>query len=131
MGGRGTFASGKSVAYTYETVGKIEGVKVLQPIDKKVSLKLPEESHSKNNNYILLDKEGVFHQYREYNDKHEITIEIGYHHEPKLGQGDVLHVHLYNVPGIDNRKEAQKFIIGPGDTIYEKYKKYFKGVNLK
>ena len=29
MGGRGTFASGKSVAYTYETVGKIENVKIL------------------------------------------------------------------------------------------------------
>ena len=28
MGGRGTFAAGKNVAYTYETVDKIEGVKV-------------------------------------------------------------------------------------------------------
>jgi hypothetical protein len=30
MGGRGTYAAGNNVPYTYETVGKIEGVKVLQ-----------------------------------------------------------------------------------------------------
>ena len=29
MGGRGTFAAGKNVAYTYETVGFIDGVKIL------------------------------------------------------------------------------------------------------
>lgn len=33
MGGRGTYAMGKSVAYQYKTVTKIGGVKVLQPID--------------------------------------------------------------------------------------------------
>lgn len=46
MGGRGTFASGNNVAYTYETVGKIAGVKIIRPIDRTKSLKLPEESHS-------------------------------------------------------------------------------------
>ena len=30
MGGRGTFAAGNNVAYTYETVGKIEGIKVME-----------------------------------------------------------------------------------------------------
>ena len=35
MGGRGTFAAGKNVAYTYETVGKIEGVKVLETKKEK------------------------------------------------------------------------------------------------
>ena len=33
MGGRGTFASGNHVGYTYETVGMIEGVKVLQGLN--------------------------------------------------------------------------------------------------
>ena len=33
MGGRGTFAAGNPVPYTFETVDKIDGVKVLQPID--------------------------------------------------------------------------------------------------
>ena len=42
MGGRGTFAAGKNVAYTYETVGKIEGVKVLEKTNKNASGGLPE-----------------------------------------------------------------------------------------
>ena len=44
MGGRGTFAAGKTVAYTYQTVDKIEGVKVLVGMNGKHSL--PEEAHS-------------------------------------------------------------------------------------
>ena len=32
MGGRGTFASGNNVAYSYETVGKYEGDKILKGI---------------------------------------------------------------------------------------------------
>ena len=32
MGGRGTFAAGKQVAYTYETVGKVDGVKIINPV---------------------------------------------------------------------------------------------------
>lgn len=30
MGGKGTFAVGNNVGYTYKTVGKIEGVKILK-----------------------------------------------------------------------------------------------------
>ena len=37
MGGRGRFAAGKQVAYTYETVGKVDGVKIINPIDKSKS----------------------------------------------------------------------------------------------
>jgi len=58
MGGRGTFASGNSGAYTYETVGFIEGVKVLQGIGGKHSL--PEEAHS-SSAYIKLKPDGTFH----------------------------------------------------------------------
>lgn len=128
MGGKGTYSTGKSPAYTYETVGKIEGVKMLKPIDSKKSLKLPEESHTAGNSYVLLDKNGVFHQYREYNDNHEVVFEIGYHHEKSLGNGDVLHVHVHKIPGVDGHASAEKFTIKPGDSFYEKYKKLFVGV---
>ena len=64
MGGRGTYAAGNNVAYRYETVGKIDGVKVLQKLDKKASGGLPEEAHS-SSAYILLNKEGNFRMYRE------------------------------------------------------------------
>ncbi len=128
MGGRGTFASGKNVAYTYETVGKIADVKILEPINKTASLKLPEESHTAGNKYVLLDSDGVFHQYREYNSNHEVVFEIGYHYEPSLGKGDVLHVHIHSTPGVEGHKSAEKFMISPGHPIYEKYKKLFVGV---
>lgn len=64
MGGRGTYSVGSNVAYTYKCVGKIDGVKVLKPIDDKKSFKLPEEAHTPGNKYVLLDKDGVFHRKR-------------------------------------------------------------------
>ena len=128
MGGRGTFASGNNVAYTYKTVGKINGVKVLQPQNSNNALKLPEESHS-STAYLLLDKNGVFRQYREYNDRHEVVLEIGYHNEPVLGQDKILHAHIHATPGIINHRSAQKIRLFPGDPLYEKYKHLFKGVS--
>ena len=128
MGGKGTYSTGKSPSYTFETVGYLNDVKILRPIDKTKSLKLPEESHTAGNKYVLLDKNGVFHQYREYNENHEVIFEIGYHHEKALGQGDILHVHVHNKPGIENHSSASKFKIGTGDSYYEKYKHLFVGV---
>lgn len=66
MGGRGTFASGNNVAYTYKTVGKINGVKVLKVIGGKHSL--PEESHT-SNVYIKLKPDGSFREMRIYLNK--------------------------------------------------------------
>ena len=130
MGGKGSYSLGNSPDYTYETVGKIDGVKVLEPLDKSKSLKLPEESHTAGNRYVLLNKSGVFHQYREYNNNHQVVFEIGYHPEPKLGKGNVLHVHVHRMPGIEYHSSADKFAIKPGDSFYEKYKNLFVGVNL-
>ena len=48
MGGRGTFAFGNMVAYTYQTTGTISGVKVLSGLNGKHGL--PEEAHSVNRN---------------------------------------------------------------------------------
>ncbi len=84
MGGRGAFSERKNDAYSYHTVGYIDGVKVLQPIDSRRSLKLPEEAHSASS-YVLLDKNGVFHQYREYDSNHKVVLEIGYHNDADLG----------------------------------------------
>ena len=127
MGGRGTFAAGNNVPYKYKTVEKSEGVKVLQPIDSKSSFSLPVEAHA-SGNYLLLDKAGVFRQYREYNAKHEVTLEIGYHFENTLSKkGEaVLHVHEYSAPGIQNRKKARIIT----DEEKKKYRKIFKGVKL-
>ena len=125
MGGRGTFASGNIVSYTYKTIGKIAGVKVLEPMNPKDSFSMPAEVHS-SQKYIVLDKTGVFRQYMEYNDQHLPIFEIGYHFEHGIStHGEaVLHYHKYSNPGIENRGKAHP--ITP--ELFEKYKKYFKGV---
>ncbi|CDC77522.1 MAG: hypothetical protein SO533_06000 [Eubacteriales bacterium] len=125
MGGRGTFASGISVAYTYATIDTIEGIKVLGKIDPTKSGSLPEEAHS-SNAYIQLDKEGVFRRMRFYNEGHLPVFEIDYHNEKGLSShGEaVIHVHDYSAPGIENRLPARL----PTAEEMKTYKKYFKGV---
>ena len=100
---------------------------MLEPVDSKKSFSMPPESHS-SASYIVLDKVGVFHQYVEYNKDHLPIFEIGYHFESRLSkQGPVLHVHEYTAPGIEHRLHGRN--ITPEEK--EKYKKYFKGVDLR
>lgn len=125
MGGRGTFAAGKNVAFTYETTGFIDGVKILKGINGKHGL--PEEAHT-SMAYISLKPNGLFHEMRIYDKDHYLIKEIAYHPEPKLNNGNrqenVLHVHDY--PQRDNFKVRPPHKITKQE--YEKYKKYFKGV---
>ena len=127
MGGRGTFAAGNIVAYTFETVGMIEDVKVLKGIKGKHGL--PEEAHS-SHAYIVLKHDGTFHEMRIYDDEHYLVKEIAYHPEPQLNNGNrsenVLHVHEYQRDNFKNRTTRN---ITPAEI--EQYRKYFKGVPLK
>ena len=123
MGGRGTFASGNSAAYSYETLEKIAGVKVLKGINGKHSL--PEEAHS-SWAYIKLKPNGIFHEMRIYDKDHYLVKEIAYHAEPNLtgnGHEKVLHVHEYNRKF--NRTDARRLT----DEELKRYRKYFKGVS--
>ncbi len=126
MGGRGTFAAGNNVAYTYKTVGYINGIKVLQPIDSKQSFSMPAEAHS-SSSYIVLDKTGVFRQYMEYNGNHLPVFEIGYHFESGLSKAGepVLHVHEYKAPGIENRGKARRIT----NSEIDQYRTLFQGVH--
>ena len=130
MGGRGTFAAGNNVPYKYETVGYIDGVKILEPIDKKASRRLPEEAHS-SQSYIRLDNDGHFYQYREYNEKHELVLEIGYHPENNLSKDKanrpILHAHDYTLSasGKDWRTGARNLT----REEFRKYRKYFVNIS--
>ena len=129
MGGRGTYAAGNSVPNQYKTVGVINGVKILQPIDDNAARKLPEEAHS-SHSYIKLDPDGKFSQYREYDENHELVLEIAYHPEHSLSHDKenkpVLHAHDY-----DPKKHGKEWH-SPARNLtieeFEKYKKFF--VNL-
>ncbi len=118
MGGRGTFSLGVKTADAFETVGKINGVKVLEKKNKSESKNLPEEAHS-SKAYLLLDDNGIFRKYREY-DKHIIQFEIEYgtHAAKKF-----LHYHPY----INGERQSAEQI---SPSMIEKYKKFFKGLDL-
>lgn len=122
MGGRGTFASGKPVAYTYETVGKIEGVKVLCGKKGTGIHDLPAEAHS-SHMYIKLHKDGTLNMLRVYGDDHYLKAEIAYHPEPDLtgNHNPVLHIHYYDK---DFKRTGASYL---DRSTFEKYKKYLIG----
>lgn len=124
MGGRGTFAAGKPVPYTYQTVGSIEGVKILQGIDGKHSL--PESSHS-SNAYIKLKPDGTFHEMRIYDNSHTLSIEIAYHPEKSLTGNNhtpVLHYHTYDERF--SRNATGSFIRSPAKRLSDEMKMKYK-----
>ncbi|MBO4446135.1 MAG: hypothetical protein J5782_04235 [Clostridia bacterium] len=121
MGGRGTFAVGNIVPYVYETVGFIEGVKVLEGVDGKHGL--PEEAHS-SSAYIKLKPDGTFHEMRFYDKDHYLVFEIAYHPEKKLDPSNkpVLHYHTYD------RNFGRSEAIKMPKAMKKRYAKYMKGV---
>ena len=132
MGGRGTYAIGNNVGYTYEKVDEIEGVKVLQGKNGKHGL--PETAHS-SNAYIKLDSNGNFHEMRLYDKNHCLYMEIAYHGEENLTGNrheKILHYHTYdsnfsmskNAPFY--RSDAKVLT----EEMKEKYKKFFKGIKV-
>ena len=123
MGGRGTYAAGNNVPYTYETVGKIEGVKVLQGLNGKHDL--PVEAHS-SEAYIQLYPDGNFKMLRFFDKEHYLTFEVGYHSETELDKSrkPILHVHEY--PENDNFKKRTTRLMT--EKEYDALKKYFGGV---
>ena len=122
MGGRGPYAAGNNVAYTYETVGKIEGIKVLEKLNKENSRSLPEEAHSANA-YILTRPNGDFKQYREFNDDKTAKFDIDFHPEPKItgNRTPVYHIHFY----INGKRDDLGRMLT--DVELQNYKKYFTG----
>ncbi len=122
MGGKGTFAVGKNVPYSYKTVDKIDGVKVLQGLG--ILHNLPEEAHS-SKAYLKVDSQGNFVRYREYNADRTSRFDIDYHKEPKITGNKtekVFHIHFYDKNGVRD-------VVGRRLTLaeFEKYKRFFRG----
>lgn len=129
MGGRGTYAKGNQVPYTYKCVGYIEGVQVLDGIKedgKQYKHSLPEESHS-SKMYIKLDRSHNFYELREYDEDGYCIFEIGYHSERKIDSSGKRVLHAHDFP-------SKAFEHKPARTLtkeeFERYKKYLKGVKL-
>lgn len=127
MGGRGSRAAGNNMPLSYKTVGKINGVKVLEGINGNHSL--PVEARS-STAYIKLKPDGTFHEMRIYNNERYLVTEIAYHPESSLdgSRKNVLHIHEYKIPG-DFSKESRTTRLLTKHEI-EKYKPFLKGVKL-
>lgn len=114
MGGRGSYSGGGNAPYTYKTVGKIEGIKVLTGIEGLGTHGLPEESHS-SSTYIHLYNDGTVKQIRVYNKDHTSLVDI----EFSIHQGHKkLHAHDY-IGG--ERQKARDL----SKKELAKYKKFF------
>ncbi len=114
MGGRGTFASGNNVAYTYETIGKINGIKVLKGMQGKHGL--PEEAHT-SRAYISLNNDNSVRQIRLYDNNLTAKTDIEFSaHKGKV----FLHAHDYK-NGV--RQPARKLT----EEEYKIYFSYFGG----
>jgi hypothetical protein len=114
MGGRGTYAIGNNVPYTYKTVDKIDGIKVLKGLEGKHGL--PEEAHS-SSSYISLYNDGSVKQIRVYNKDHTSFVDIEY----STHQGHKkLHAHDY----ISGERQRARDL---SDKELKKYSKYFGG----
>lgn len=128
MGGNNTFAAGKIAAYRWKTVGKIDGVKVLELKDQGLSRKLPEEAHS-SRMYIQQHPDGTFSQLRIYDHFHRLRFEVGFHREPRLDSSGspVLHYHVYTYTSGSShfeRTEARRVT----ERMRMKLGKFMKGV---
>lgn len=123
MGGRGTYAVGNNVEFTYTTIDHIEGVKVLQGKNGKHGL--PEEAHS-SQAYIKLDHNGVFYEMRIYDKNHYLVFELAFHPEPHLDttRKPILHYHIYDKQfRRTNATKATK-------AMKKHFKKYLRGITL-
>jgi hypothetical protein len=140
MGGRGTFAAGNPVAYTYEVDtkhypgGKFNGVKVLVGKDGSQKHGLPESAHS-STAYLKMNRDGSFNTLRVYDAKHNLRLEIAYHHEDTLAKKKtkILHYHIYSTDFSQTANgtfQRSTHILHKGSRIYKQYRKLLKGVIL-
>lgn len=94
----------------YKTIQILQrGEKIIEGIGKQ-NHSIPDYSHSPNTIYIIY-KKGFFHAMRIYGDDHMPIIEIAYHPEPVINNGDrehsIWHMHLrimkWKVKNVDNK----------------------------
>ena len=137
MGGRGTFAAGKSVAYNYEADtnfsldGKFHDIKVLKGVEGSGKHGLPESSHS-STAYLKMNPDGTFNMMRIYDKQHNLRLEIAYHSEQTIGKGraKVLHYHIYGKEFSQNRNtpfDRTTSVLHKNSRLYKQYQKFFRG----
>jgi hypothetical protein len=121
MGGRGMYsATGGFTRREYETVGMLEDLKVIEPIDKsKKKANLPLYSGTPGTSYIKLDDEGHFRQLRVYGEDRLPVLDIDYgRHKPLTGDEKGYHAHDWQ----NGKRQPGRFMT---DKELQRYQKYF------
>lgn len=121
MGGRGTYASGVIVPYTFETVGFVDGMKALKGIGNVHGL--PAEAHS---SYVYVQRleNGNVKTIRFYDKGHRPIFEVANHPEKSLDPSGANVMHYHIIDGdITKRGKAHRFT----KAMKKRYGKYFKG----
>ena len=130
MGGRrGFIKEGGFAKKRYHVVDFVDGVKVLEPKDKNQKHSLPERAGSPGASYMCYYKkkhkedDEVFKQYIIFDEDRMPIYRIDYgRHWGKMS----LHVHYYK----DGDTYGNPEYLHPGDELYEKHKRLFKGVRI-
>lgn len=129
MSSRGSLAkNGHITTNEYRTIEITElEVKILEGLDNNHSL--PDYSHTPNSIYAKLKSDGkTLHEMRFYDEKGNPIIEIAYHPEPNINNGNrenVVHYHLF-----DGLNRSEPTLVKTHPEIKEKYKKYLKEFDL-
>lgn len=123
MGSSGSFleSGGFNAPTRCHTVDYVDGVKVLAPKDPKASISLPERSNTPGTAYVSYRKDGTFNQCVVFDANRMPVYEIDYGVHDHIKS---LHVHFYP----NGERSKKPIMLYPGDELYEKYKKLFKGV---
>ncbi len=131
MSSRGSRArNGHVTTHEYGTKSVLpSGTKVLSGTSKQYH-SLPDYSHSPNAVYAKMKHDGVtLHELRIYDKNGNPIIEIAYHPEPTINNGDrqtnIVHFHTFNRL---TRNDAQRMDKNP--EVKEKYAEYLKEFNL-
>ncbi len=129
MGGRGGFLeSGEfSTPAQWHSVGLLYGVKVLERKDSRSRAGLPGFSSTPDTTYVAVNKEGKFHQLRQYGKDRRSVFDIDYGVDaPLTGRGNrAIHIHEYDGDGI---RQPGRWLT---DAELRRYRKFFKGGQFK
>ena len=132
MGSNGSFDSETSKTlrkFQWEDTGKtISGIMVIKKKNAKSSVSLPTKSASPGSAYVMLDKDGIFKHYAEYGENQQMKLRLDY---GVHGGKKSFHLHKYDQKG----KETTTVIASRDDGViderlYNKYKKFLKGIKL-
>lgn len=129
MGSTGAFLeTGGFNTQEWEEAGKMYGIKILKKKTKgKERQSLPLFSSTPGTAYILLNPDGSFKQFRQYGEDRKPLLDIDYGiHKGKLS----LHIHHKRENGSEPDIIASKEDGIVNERLYNKYKKFLKGVDL-